>query len=155
MSAASSKKSFPNCSMRGSARSVGPVFAALTGYYVFTLNLLAASGDGARIFFLSVANSHHADLCRWLTMRIVSEEKKMRTDQLLILLPPFLPSPFVMGKASATACFFIVCLWPMHAAHMLWLFSLFAARGFCVWIACCAIGLLLVGFRFSFPSVCI
>lgn len=61
------------------------VFAAITGYYFFTLNLLAASGD-VRGYFSSVANVIMLIL-PMLTMRSFSEEKKMRTDQLLIASP--------------------------------------------------------------------
>lgn len=83
------------------------VFAAITGYYFFTLNLLAASGN-VRGYFSSVANVIMLIL-PMLTMRSFSEEKKMRTDQLLIL-PPFLPSPSSWGKRmprpafSSSAC---------------------------------------------------
>ena len=91
------------------------VFAAITGYYFFTLNLLAASGD-VRGYFSSVANVIMLIL-PMLTMRSFSEEKKMRTDQLLIA-SPVSSFAIVMGKALATACFFIVCLLPC-AAHLL------------------------------------
>lgn len=79
-----------------------------------------------------------------LTMRSFSEEKKMRTDQLLIA-SPVSSFAIVMGKALATACFFIVCLLPC-AAHMLWLFRFCNAD--LRLIACCAIGLLLTASAF-------
>lgn len=120
------------------------VFAAITGYYFFTLNLLAASGD-VRGYFSSVANVIMLIL-PMLTMRSFSEEKKMRTDQLLIA-SPVSSFAIVMGKALATACFFIVCLLPC-AAHMLWLFRFCNAD--LRLIACCAIGLLLTASAFSF-----
>ena len=50
------------------------VFAAITGYYFFTLNLLAASGD-VRGYFSSVANVIMLIL-PMLTMRSFSEDKK-------------------------------------------------------------------------------
>lgn len=78
------------------------VFAAITGYYFFTLNLLAASGD-VRGYFSSVANVIMLIL-PMLTMRSFSEEKKMRTDQLLIA-SPVSSFAIVMGKALATAAF--------------------------------------------------
>lgn len=118
------------------------VFAAITGYYFFTLNLLAASGD-VRGYFSSVANVIMLIL-PMLTMRSFSEEKKMRTDQLLIA-SPVSSFAIVMGKALATACFFIVCLLPC-AAHMLWLFRFCNAD--LRLIACCAIGLLLTASAF-------
>lgn len=118
------------------------VFAAITGYYFFTLNLLAASGD-VRGYFSSVANVIMLIL-PMLTMRSFSEEKKMRTDQPLIA-SPVSSFAIVMGKALATACFFIVCLLPC-AAHMLWLFRFCNAD--LRLIACCAIGLLLTASAF-------
>ena len=118
------------------------VFAAITGYYFFTLNLLAASGD-VRGYFSSVANVIMLIL-PMLTMRSFSEEKKMRTDQLLIA-SPVSSFAIVMGKALATACFFIVCLLPC-AAHMLWLFRFCNAD--LRLIVCCAIGLLLTASAF-------
>ena len=68
------------------------VFAAITGYYFFTLNLLAASGD-VRGYFSSVANVIMLIL-PMLTMR----RKRKCAPISCSLLPPFLLSPSSWGK---------------------------------------------------------
>ena len=118
------------------------VFAVITGYYFFTLNLLKASAD-VRAYFYSVATVMMLIL-PMLTMRSFSEEKKMHTDQLLIA-SPISSSSVVMGKALAAACFFLISLLPC-ALHILWLSALGGADGRL--ILCCVLGLLLTAAAF-------
>ncbi len=83
------------------------VFAAACGYYFFTICLLPGSGD-VRAYTTSVFSLLML-LIPMITMRTFSEEKKARTDALLIASPLSMPA-VVLGKFAAVFLFFLISL---------------------------------------------
>lgn len=79
-------------------------FFALTGYYFVVGNLYSQNGDISTL--LSSVLMMSMFLCPILTMRLFAEERKMRTDQMLLTEPVTLTS-VVTGKFLACWCFYL------------------------------------------------
>ncbi|WMJ83299.1 ABC transporter permease [Oscillospiraceae bacterium LTW-04] len=79
-------------------------FFALTGYYFVIGNLYSQNGDISTLFTSVLMMSMF--LCPALTMRLLAEEKKMGTDQMLFTAPVSL-FDVVLGKFLACWCFFL------------------------------------------------
>ena len=88
-------------------------YAALIGYQFTVGNLLAQSGEISGLF--SQIMSMLMFLVPILTMRLFSEEKKMRTDQLLLTSPVTI-SKIVSGKFLAAFSMFLIGSLPLAAA---------------------------------------
>ena len=88
-------------------------YAALIGYQFTVGNLLAQSGEISGLF--SQIMSMLMFLVPILTMRLFSEEKKMRTDQLLLTSPVTI-SKIVSGKFLAALSMFLIGSLPLAAA---------------------------------------
>ena len=88
-------------------------YAALIGYQFTVGNLLAQSGEIGGLF--SQIMSMLMFLVPVLTMRLLSEEKKMRTDQLL-LTSPVPVSKIVWGKFLASLTMFVIGSLPLVLA---------------------------------------
>ena len=88
-------------------------YAVLIGYQFTVGNLLAQSAEISQLF--SQIMSMLMFLVPILTMRLFSEEKKMRTDQLL-LTSPVSVGTIVMGKFLAAASMFIIGSLPLALA---------------------------------------
>ena len=88
-------------------------YAALIGYQFTVGNLLAQSGEISGLF--SQIMSMLMFLVPILTMRLFSEEKKMRTDQLLLTSPVTI-SKIVSGKFFAALSMFVIGSLPLAAA---------------------------------------
>lgn len=88
-------------------------YAALIGYQFTVGNLLAQSGEISGLF--SQIMSMLMFLVPILTMRLLSEEKKMRTDQLL-LTSPVPVNQIVSGKFLAALSMFLIGSLPLAAA---------------------------------------
>lgn len=80
------------------------VFYAISGYYFWGFQLMSGSGDFSGLFYamFSVA----VFITPLLTMRVLSEERRHRTDQALITAPVSLAS-IVTGKYLATVVVFL------------------------------------------------
>ncbi len=79
------------------------IFLFISGYFFFTGNLATGSPD-IRSFFTNLI-SVLVFLIPMLTMRLLAEEKKMKTDQLLLSAPVSLGG-IVMGKYLAAMSLF-------------------------------------------------
>ena len=92
-------------------------FAAACGYYFLTLCLLPGNGD-VRMYASSVF-SLMVLLIPMITMRTFSEEKKAKTEMLLIGSPLSVPA-IVLGKFLAVFLFFLISLlFPvLHSAYL-------------------------------------
>lgn len=90
---------------------LGYVFLAayfiLSGYFFFTYNLYGNSTDMRNLF--STLFTVTLFLVPILTMRLMSEEKKLRTDQLLLMIPLSTTS-IVLGKLLAAITVFIMAI---------------------------------------------
>lgn len=78
-----------------------------TGYYFFTYNIYGGTTDFSRLF--SLLFSVVLFLVPVLTMRLMSEEKKTRTDQLL-LTAPVSPTAIILGKYLSALCVFLIAI---------------------------------------------
>ncbi len=83
------------------------VFLCVSAFSFTTGNLLTQSGD-IKVFFTTFSTVIML-IVPILTMRIFSEEKKMRTDQLLFS-SPITTKDIVLGKFLATMVFFLMGL---------------------------------------------
>lgn len=83
------------------------VFLLLAGFYFVMGNLVSQNGD-IKTFFSSF-NSVMMFLLPILTMRLFSEERKNRTDELLLTSPVPITG-LVLGKFFATLLFFLAVL---------------------------------------------
>ncbi len=118
-------------------------YAALTGYYFSVGNLFAQSG--------SVSSLYHSVLSMLmflvpvLTMRLMSEERRMRTDQLLLTAPVSIAS-VVLGKYFAALSVFLLGSLPL-----LFCTAVLAAYGCAPMLTVCGnvAGLLLTGCAFT------
>lgn len=88
-------------------------YAALIGYQFTVGNLLAQSGEMSGLF--SQIMSMLMFLVPILTMRLFAEEKKMRTDQLLMTSPVTI-GQIVSGKFMASLSMFVIGSLPLAAA---------------------------------------
>ena len=79
------------------------IFMLISGYYFSIQNLLAGSSD-IRYFFSNMV-SVLVFLIPMLTMRLFAEEKKTRTEQLLLTLPISLGSIVISKYLAAMAVF--------------------------------------------------
>lgn len=96
-------------------------YAALIGYQFTVGNLLAQSGEISGLF--SQIMSMLMFLVPILTMRLLSEEKKMRTDQLLLTSPVTI-GKIVMGKFLAALSMFVIGSIPLAAAAgVMWFYG--------------------------------
>lgn len=130
--------------------SLGYVFVAVlfffTGYYYFTYNLFGGNADLSTLFRLLFPVVLF--LVPILTMRLMSEDKQARTDQIL-LTAPVSRSGIILGKYLAALCVFMIAVsstllvavvtafyaapdWPLVIGHLIGLVLLGAAL-----IACC------------------
>ena len=78
-----------------------------TGYYFFTYNIYGGTTDFTQLF--SLLFSVVLFLIPVLTMRLMSEEKKTRTDQLL-LTAPVSRIAIVLGKYFSALCVFLIAI---------------------------------------------
>ena len=96
-------------------------YAALIGYQFTVSNLLAQSGEIAPLF--SQIMMMLMFLVPILTMRRLSEEKKMRTDQLLLTSPVSI-SKIVCGKFLAAVTMFLTGSLPLLiASGVMWFYG--------------------------------
>lgn len=84
------------------------IFCAFSGFFFFGNNLLGLSSDlsGTYEMIMVWVVTFYAPI---LTMRLMSEEKKLKTDQLL-LTSPVNPSGIVIGKFLSALTFFAISL---------------------------------------------
>lgn len=116
---------------------VGVMFL-FTGYFFFAYNLYGNTTDMRGIF--STLFTVVLFLIPILTMRLMSEDKKLKTDQLL-LTAPVSRSALVLGKYLAAACVYLLSImstmvvavvisrlaqpeWPVIFGHFIGLFLL-------------------------------
>ena len=78
-----------------------------TGYYFFTYNIYGGTTDFTQLF--SLLFSVVLFLIPVLTMRLMSEEKKTRTDQLL-LTAPVSRTCIILGKYFSALCVFLIAI---------------------------------------------
>ena len=78
-----------------------------TGYYFFTYNIYGGTTDLTQLF--SLLFSVVLFLIPVLTMRLMSEEKKTRTDQLLLTAPVSRVS-IILGKYFSALCVFLIAI---------------------------------------------
>lgn len=88
---------------------------ALVGFYVYTLNL--KGGYASIAYAINSVTAFFLLLVPMLTMRILSEERKQKTDQLVFTSPVSIPR-IILGKylALVTVFFFaiaIICVYPL------------------------------------------
>ncbi len=81
------------------------IFLLISGFYFVTGNLFSQSGDIKKFF--SSFSTILVFLIPLITMRTFSEEKKMKTHQLLFTMP-ILESSIVFGKFFATLSLFLI-----------------------------------------------
>lgn len=96
------------------------VFFVIGGMAFVSSNLLVQSGDIKQFF--SALSNQVIFIIPLLTMRSFSEEKKMRTDQLLMTLP-LRDSAIVLGKFFSALTFFFLGMllnsfFPLYLARM-------------------------------------
>ena len=113
-----------------------------TGYYFFTYNLYGGTTDLSMLF--SLLFTVVLFLIPVLTMRLMSEEKRSRTDQLL-LTAPVSRTAIIIGKYLSALCVFLISIagtliaafiasfygytdWPVVIGNFLGLFLLGAAQ---------------------------
>ncbi len=109
------------------------VFYFFTGYYYFTYNLLGGTADFARLF--AMLFSIVLFMVPILTMRLMSEDRSARTDQIL-LTAPVTRAGIVWGKYLAALCVYLLAIsgtlvtalvtaaftppdWPVYLGNML------------------------------------
>ena len=96
-------------------------YAVLIGYQFTVGNLLAQSGEISNLFFQIMTMLMF--LVPILTMRLLSEEKKMRTDQLLLTSPVSI-GKIVIGKFLAAFTMFLAGSIPLViAAGLMWYYG--------------------------------
>lgn len=78
-----------------------------TGYYFFTYNIYGGTTDFTQLY--SLLFSVVLFLIPVLTMRLMSEEKKSRTDQLL-LTAPVSRFGIILGKYLSALCVFLIAI---------------------------------------------
>ena len=78
-----------------------------TGYYFFTYNIYGETTDFTRLY--SLLFSVVLFLIPVLTMRLMSEEKKSKTDQLL-LTAPVSRIAIILGKYFSALCVFVIAI---------------------------------------------
>lgn len=78
-----------------------------TNYYFYTYNLFGNTTDFSKLF--DMLFSVILFLVPVLTMRLLSEEKRSHTDQLL-LTAPVSPIEIIMGKYSAAVCVYLIAV---------------------------------------------
>jgi len=78
-----------------------------TGYYFFTYNIYGGTTDFTRLYALLF--SVVLFLIPVLTMRLMSEEKKTKTDQLL-LTAPVSRVAIILGKYLSALCVFVISI---------------------------------------------
>jgi ABC-2 type transport system permease protein len=90
---------------------IGPVFIAaycmLTGFFFFNYNLYGNSSDMRLLF--GVLFTITLFLVPLLTMRLMSEDRKIKTDQLLMMSPQS-AAGIVCGKYLAALCVYLLGL---------------------------------------------
>ena len=122
---------------------IGPVFIAayylLTGFFFFNYNLYGNSSD-LRLLF-DVLFTITLFLVPLLTMRLMSEDRKMKTDQLLLMSPQS-AAGIIAGKYIAALCVYALGLSGVLAAALV--LSIFGAPEWPV-IAGNVTGLFLLG----------
>ena len=122
---------------------IGTVFIAvyylLTGFFFFNYNLYGNSSDMRPLF--EVLFTITLFLVPLLTMRLMSEDRKMRTDQLL-LMSPQKAAGIVTGKYIAALCVYLLGLSAALVAAMI-----LTVVGSPEWsvVACNITGLFLLG----------
>jgi ABC-2 type transport system permease protein len=98
---------------------IGPVFIAayylLTGFFFFNYNLFGNSSDMRSLF--SVLFTITLFLVPLLTMRLMSEDRKMKTDQLLLMSPQS-AAGIIAGKYIAAICVYLLGLSGVLAAAL-------------------------------------
>jgi len=87
-----------------------------TGYYFFTYNIFGGTTDFTQLF--SLLFSVVLFLIPVLTMRLLSEEKRSRTDQLL-LTAPVSRIGIVIGKYLSALCVFLIAILGTLAAAVI------------------------------------
>jgi ABC-2 type transport system permease protein len=99
---------------------LGYVFVAayylFTGFFFFNYNLYGNSSDMRSLF--SVLFTITLFLVPVLTMRLMSEDRKMKTDQIL-LMSPLGSAAVVAGKYIAALCVYLLALSGVLAAALL------------------------------------
>jgi ABC-2 type transport system permease protein len=124
---------------------LGYVFIAayylLTGFFFFNYNLYGNSSDMRSLF--GVLFTVNIFLIPILTMRLMSEDRKMKTDQIL-LMSPIGSAAVVVGKFLAALCVYLLAMsgtlavsliievistpeWPVIIGHFIGLFFLGSA----------------------------
>ena len=85
---------------------------ALVGFYVYTLNL--KGGYASIAYAINSVTAFFLLLVPMLTMRILSEERKQKTDQLVFTSPVSIPR-IILGKylALVTVFFFAIVFLPL------------------------------------------
>jgi ABC-2 type transport system permease protein len=98
---------------------LGYVFIAayylFTGFFFFNYNLYGNSSDMRSLF--SVLFTITLFLVPLLTMRLMSEDRKMKTDQIL-LMSPVSAAAVIAGKYIAALCVYLVALSGVLAAAL-------------------------------------
>ena len=108
-----------------------------TGYYFFTYNMYGATTDFNKLY--SLLFSVVLFLIPVLTMRLMSEEIKSKTDQLL-LTAPISRFSIIIGKYFSAACVFLIAIAGTLAAAVIasfygkvdWPWVIAAVLGFAV-----------------------
>jgi len=122
---------------------IGAVFIAayylLTGFFFFNYNLYGNSSDMRSLF--GILFTIDLFLIPLLTMRLMSEDRKQRTDQLLLMAPQS-SAGIISGKYLAALCVYLLGLTGVIAAALV-----LAAVGSPEWpvVAGNFIGLFLLG----------
>lgn len=119
------------------------VFYLITAFYFVTMNLGGATTNMSYVF--SGVFSIMMILLPLLTMRLFSDEKKLKTDQCLLTAPVSLVG-IVMGKFFAALCVFLIAM----AIYIPYIFVLLSLAGSVAWASIIGnlIGLLLLGASF-------
>ncbi|MDR3336670.1 MAG: hypothetical protein LBT16_05645 [Treponema sp.] len=124
---------------------LGYVFIAayylFTGFFFFNYNLYGNSADMRSLF--DILFTVTLFLAPILTMRLMSEDRKMKTDQIL-LMAPVRSSQVILGKYTAALCVYLIAMsgalvvsiiaevfgspeWPVIIGHFAGLFLLGAS----------------------------
>lgn len=119
------------------------VFYLYTSTYFVSYNLLYGTTDMAYVF--TSAFTIMMMLLPLLTMRLFTEERRLRTDQCLLTAPVNLFS-IVMGKFLASTCVFVCAM----AIYLVYIVTLVALAGSVAWATVIGnlIALLLLGASF-------
>ncbi len=83
------------------------VYLVFAGYFFYQMNLYGNSGDMRGVF--SAMFLVTVFLVPILTMRLMSEDRKMKTDQIL-LMAPVKTASIVVGKLIAAICVFLAAI---------------------------------------------